>query len=113
MRVSTLLAGILLATSLLCHASDQAITPPTQWLVSPSGSNGLAFVPLQDQQAVNIFRNRIRPPRPDADVCYTMRTYIMARESRDSDVTRRDGHVTCQPAWKFEVRRAVGTGEDR
>ncbi|MBV8890782.1 MAG: hypothetical protein JO266_02210 [Acidobacteria bacterium] len=40
-------------------------------------------------------------------VCYSMRTYVVVRESQHSDVTQRAGYVTCQPAWKFEMRKAV------
>jgi hypothetical protein len=49
----------------------------------------------------------------DENVCLMLRTYIVVREYRNSDVTRRDGEVTCQPAWKFQTRSAVGTVEDR
>jgi hypothetical protein len=114
MRVTTLLGDFLLATSLFCSASDQAITPPISSLVGPSGKSGFKSVPLLDQHALaHSLPPKVEVVRPDADVCYTMRTYIMVREDRDSDVTRRDGYVTCQPAWKFEVRTAVGTIEER
>jgi hypothetical protein len=43
------------------------------------------------------------------NVCYTMRSYIMSRESRDSDSTKLVGYSTCQPSSKYELRT---TGED-
>jgi hypothetical protein len=115
MRVITLLGSCLLAACLFCCASDQAITPPISSLVSPSGKRGFKPVPLLGQRTLHL-RSLARQGelgkkpipsgvrvRPDADVCYTMRAYIMVREDRDSDVTRRDGYVTCHPAWKFNT----------
>lgn len=37
-------------------------------------------------------------------VCYTMRTYIVARESRDSDVTYPKAYFECLPEWKVQTR---------
>jgi hypothetical protein len=41
------------------------------------------------------------------NVCYTMRSYIMARENRDSDSTKLVGYSTCQPSSKYELRITV------
>jgi hypothetical protein len=35
------------------------------------------------------------------DLCYTMRTYVMAREDKTSDVTRLVRQLKCTPARKF------------
>jgi hypothetical protein len=40
-------------------------------------------------------------------VCYTMRTYVMAREERDSDATRLVRYTKCLPAWKLQYKTAV------
>ena len=40
-------------------------------------------------------------------VCYTMRTYVMAREEKDSDATRMVRATRCLPAWKLEFKSAV------
>ena len=40
-------------------------------------------------------------------VCYTMRSYIVARENRDSDSTKLVGYSTCQPSSKYELRISV------
>jgi hypothetical protein len=40
-------------------------------------------------------------------VCYTMRTYVMAREEKDSDVTRMVRMTRCMPASKVEFKSAV------
>ena len=36
--------------------------------------------------------------------CLTMRTYVVARESRTSDSTHTVGYHECVPAWKFDMR---------
>lgn len=115
MRVPTLLGGFLLAGSLLCSASDPAAIPTFSVGTTPQDrveSNFGGAVNRDSRHARVNFRGVDRY-QPDANVCYMMRTYIMVREDRDSDVTRRDGHMTCQPAWKFEVRSAGSTAEDR
>jgi hypothetical protein len=40
-------------------------------------------------------------------VCYTMRTYVMAREDKDSDVTRMVRYRKCLPAWKLNFKSAI------
>lgn len=40
-------------------------------------------------------------------VCYTMRTYKVAREDKDSDVTRPVRVTRCMPSWKLEFKSAV------
>jgi len=37
-------------------------------------------------------------------VCFTMRTYVVARESRDSDAVRFKGYHECMPEWKLQMR---------
>jgi hypothetical protein len=43
-------------------------------------------------------------------VCYTMRTYVMAREDKDSDATHMVRATRCLPAWKLEFKTAVNPG---
>jgi len=40
-------------------------------------------------------------------VCYTMRTYVMAREDRDSDATRMARYRKCLPSWKVDLKTAT------
>ena len=37
--------------------------------------------------------------------CLTMRTYVVARENRNSDVTHHVRYYECVPAWKFDMRK--------
>jgi hypothetical protein len=39
--------------------------------------------------------------------CYTMRSYLMAREDRHSDSTRQVGYSVCEPSSTFDVMEAV------
>ena len=114
MRVPGLLGGSLLLASVLCAASDQPGSPEFNSDVVPARQMEFTSVPQAERGAVP--RNRARLRRKlmaqENSVCYTMRTYIMVRENGDSDVTRRDGYVSCQPAWKFEVRSAVAVPEE-
>jgi hypothetical protein len=66
------------------------------------------------QQVDQTFADLARRARSGSElerdgVCYTMRTYVMAREDKDSDVTRMVRATRCLPAWKLEFKTAVGT----
>lgn len=45
--------------------------------------------------------------RPSEQTCYTMRSYLMAREDRHSDSTRQVGYSVCKPSSTFDVRETV------
>ena len=110
MRAIPLLCGFLLALSLLCSAADQTGMPENPWLVVESGRTGYAFAQPESDNGVSakLLRHRANLQRqPDNDYCLMLRTYIVVREDRNSDVTRRDGEVICQPAWKFQTKSAV------
>jgi len=43
----------------------------------------------------------------DADAtCFTMRSYVVARDSKDSDSTHPAGYSTCQPSNRYQVKSA-------
>jgi hypothetical protein len=42
-------------------------------------------------------------------VCLKIRSYVMKRDSKDSDATHLVGYSTCQPSKKFQVRSVVET----
>lgn len=39
--------------------------------------------------------------------CFTIRSYVVARDSKDSDSTHITGYSTCQPASRYRVRTTV------
>ena len=41
----------------------------------------------------------------DSDpTCYTIRSYVVARDSKDSDSTHMTGYSTCQPASRYGIK---------
>jgi hypothetical protein len=43
----------------------------------------------------------------DTDVtCYAIRSYVVERDSKDSDSTHPAGYSTCQPSQRYQVRSA-------
>jgi hypothetical protein len=44
---------------------------------------------------------------PSDATCYSIRSYLVVRDSPDSDTTHRDGSTTCVPAARFRVHTAV------
>jgi hypothetical protein len=40
-------------------------------------------------------------------VCYTLRTYVMARDERDSDSTHMVRVTRCLPAWRLQFKTAT------
>lgn len=51
----------------------------------------------------------LSPDLPGDAVCLKIRSYVMKRDSKNSDATHLAGYSTCQPAKKFQLRSAVGT----
>jgi hypothetical protein len=44
----------------------------------------------------------------DSDVtCYTIRSYVVARDSKDSDSTHMTGYSTCQPVSRYGIKTTV------
>lgn len=43
----------------------------------------------------------------DAGACYTIRSYVVARDSKDSDATHLVGYSTCRPANRYRVWKTV------
>ncbi len=54
----------------------------------------------------------ISPDLTSNDVtCLKIRSYVMKRDTKDSDSTHLVGYSTCQPARKFQVRTVEGSSE--
>lgn len=43
---------------------------------------------------------------PDDDICYTMRTYVVARDRKDSDSTHAVRSTTCLPGSRLRLKTA-------
>jgi hypothetical protein len=40
------------------------------------------------------------------DTCFTIRSYVMARDDKDSDSTHLAGYSTCQPSSRYRMKKA-------
>jgi hypothetical protein len=54
---------------------------------------------------------RLDPSRDGDLTCYTIDSYLVKRQSADSDVVEPSGHSSCQRASKYGVKAAVGAGK--
>jgi hypothetical protein len=119
MRRSGLLVVLLWGLVSVCGASDAArqssfpsaaaTSPSSDWfnasgIVRPDFS-GMAASDRSDQDG------RPVDPAPDGDLtCYTIQSYLVKRQSRDSDVIEPVGHSTCQRASRYNVRKVEEPG---
>ncbi len=77
--------------------------------------------PFTGEQSGSLYRFwRSGPSRrasilnPDADAtCYTMRTYVVQRDDRQSDSVHPVRYTTCQSAPRFEVKGTTQPVEDK
>jgi hypothetical protein len=123
MRKTALVVTFLFVAACMCVAGDEA-QAANKAAASPSSSTTPA---AEDQLGPNPSKPeagsraalpllppgyKLSKPFPTERVCLKMRSYIVARESPDSDSTRLVGYKTCQPSWKYELRTTVGTVKD-
>lgn len=60
--------------------------------------------------------NPVASPLPreqslDDTTCYAIRSYVFARDDKDSDSTHLVRYSTCQPANRYRLRTAAGSAE--
>jgi len=72
----------------------------------------VASQPLVEHNGDMVLREPSRDLSPEASLgddfsCFTMRSYIMARDDKTSDATHLVRQVKCTPARKFSVKSAV------
>ena len=108
MRHTGLLALMLFLLILLfaAPAASYGQTMANPAASKPAG-NPLAAELTYDKLADLARHERLGSEFERDGVCYTMRTYIMAREEKDSDSTRMVRATRCLPAWKLEFKSAV------
>lgn len=107
MRITTLLllaAAVLLLTtpaasfaqSIGSSKASSGNTGDNAMVVRPDGTSPDGVDPASARWNLRIGQAE--------NVCFTMRTYVVVRESPNSDVTRPTGYHECLPSWKLEVR---------
>jgi hypothetical protein len=82
---------------------------PAAWCVSSrssdSNSPALTTPVLSSQELAQRTRSRAQvEPSLKGDTCYYIRSYLMARDSKDSDSTHLVGTSTCQPALQYGLK---------
>jgi hypothetical protein len=120
MRISSILLAILFGLASLGAAPPAGQPQPTPSPAAPSVKSGLLSGaaeamsigkshPANERQHNFDLRNlgSVLGENDGDKVCYTMRSYIVSRESRDSDSTKLVGYSTCQPSSKYELRITV------
>ena len=103
-----------------------AVTPSAPWKIIPDRLSAQSM-DSEDHIRVDQFRVdqgqvdlRTGKSKPDAKprtlalgldgrldddaTCYTMRSYVVARDSKDSDSTHLTGYSTCQRATKYRLK---------
>jgi hypothetical protein len=116
MRIPKVLLALLFGLASLVSASASEPPQPSLDSTAPSArpdllnsdANAIAidkFRPANERPKFD-FRNlsSVHLPEDATKVCYMMRSYIVAREDRDSDSTRLVGYSTCQPSLNYELR---------
>lgn len=112
MRIVSVVTFLALATVLSASAAEEAQSATS---VTLSPNLPFAFEHLHEQRSASLTFDsqpvrggrRSGPTENYNDsVCATMRTYVVARARPESDATRVVGYSRCQPAWKFQIRRA-------
>jgi hypothetical protein len=99
-------------------SSGTAATPQEPWRIVPSnpadfssGRNLLEPMRL-DQYRLDRIKSdphirHLQLDALDADTsCFTIRSYVVARDSKDSDSTHPAGYSTCLPSNRYQVRNA-------
>lgn len=88
----------------LAAASDQP-GAATQQLSSPTATASLSQMGILPSSSIQNDQNhRYVSTAPHKVTCYDLRSYLVARESRDSDLTRVVGYRNCTSSSKFDVR---------
>lgn len=96
--------GLLTLASLTLSAgsSAQATSPGTAAFGKQTDSLPTWRLFHNERPNLDLFR----PDDPTGSTCYTMRTYTVAREHPDSDVTRIVRYTTCpKKDWKLLFRK--------
>ena len=126
MTLTRLLTAPLLLCCLSALAQDQqprSPTPSEPWRIIPNqpadvGSGQQLLSHMQVDQFRFDPKVEAKPDKvvavldsqPDADtICYSIRSYVVARDAKDSDATHPAGYSTCRPASHYHVRTAEGT----
>jgi hypothetical protein len=108
MRLTGLLALLLFILIVFFAAPAASFAQTTSTIITAKTATlSAALQPNDDTLADLARRARFGSEFERDGVCYTMRTYVMAREDKDSDATRMVRATRCLPAWKLEFKTTI------
>ena len=95
---------------LVTQADQVLATPSDPWRIIPRSQWDKDKGLVLHSQDVGPDGIVVAPGRPlDAETtCYTIRAYVVARDSKNSDSTHPVGYSTCHPASRYRLKSAVG-----
>jgi hypothetical protein len=92
----------------------RATTPAEPWRIIPNGTPTLTSGQTRlDQTPVDQLKLEVRVRQLESQLdrlsgegptCYAIRSYMVARDSKDSDSTHPAGYSTCQPVGRYGVK---------
>ena len=128
MTLSRLLVSVLLVSFLSALAAAQsaplATAPSQSWQIS-SAESGISpsrnpldrmhidqfkidpkFAPFRTESRLDPIVVTPENLAGDDTLCYTIRSYVVARDSKNSDSVHPVGYSTCQPAGRYRLKSA-------
>jgi hypothetical protein len=121
MRIPGLLVVMVFGLVSVCAAGDQArqssSSPAAATSFNPDVFNSAAGIVRPDFSGLTASdrgdrdHRRLDPARDGELTCYTIDSYLVKRQSPDSDVTEPTGHSTCQRASRYSVKKAEEAGK--
>jgi hypothetical protein len=118
MRISGVLVALVCGLISVGAAIEQPQQSASSQMVASSnperfdGAAGIGPDSSASDRADREYR-RLDPSRDGDLTCYTMDSYLVKRQSADSDVVEPSGHSSCQRASKYGVKAAVGVAPSR
>jgi hypothetical protein len=118
MRIPSILVVLLWGLVSVGGASDsarQGSSRPAENSFSSDQVNSSAvtdhdFLRLPASDGVDRDHRRVDSERDGDVTCYTIESYLVKRQNRDSDVVQPAGHSTCQRASRYGVRKVEQPG---
>ena len=108
MRLTGLLALLLFILIVFFAAPAASFAQSSSASIAASAPRQSEILSSMDGSLADVARRARLGSEFERDgVCYTMRTYVMAREDKDSDATRMVRATRCLPSWKLELKTAV------
>jgi hypothetical protein len=95
--------------------SRHAATPAEPWRIFPDSQHSLVSEQTRldqipaDQLKLEfrvrqLLQSQLDRLREEGPTCYAIRSYVVARDSKDSDSTHPAGYSTCQPATRYGLK---------